>query len=346
MLIRKLGYPLVAGCMAVVLAGCGGSSDDSSSSSKLGATTSEACELGAQEGSVDFWNSGEEDVLQKGIDPFRKEYPKIKVNLGNHQVIESAQRLAAEAQAKQDPTADLVDGSFPELEPIFDAKLGQDVDWESYGIPKDLIAKGKDGTQLVRTVRLPGGVAYNTDQVDEADVPDTWDGLLDSKLAKKMIYDPRGLYLQSLAVTWGYDDAAAWLDKFLKLDPIPIASGSQSLLAVASGEHPISTSASGQDVIRIHAEGGPIAIKYMDIVPTVDHYSTLIAGAKHPNAAICFAAWYATPEALKVRIDLDNSFNATKPEGVPAGSKLVHIDTAEQAGQANKFAKYITEASK
>jgi iron(III) transport system substrate-binding protein len=335
---------LLAAALSIGLAACG--KDDSSAETReLAATDQEACETANQEGSLDFWNSGEEDVLQAGVDPFRDEHPDIEVNLGNLQVIESAQRLAAEAQAGQAPTADLVDGAFPELAPLFDAGLGRDVDWESYGVPADLIAKGKDGTRLVRTVRLPGGIAYNTDQVDPADLPDTWEGLLDSKWAGKMIYDPRGLYLQSLAVAWGYDEAVAWLDEFMKLDPVPIASGSQSLLAVASGEHPISTSASGQDVIRIKGEGGPIDIKYLDVVPTIDHYSTLIEGAAHPNAAVCFAAWYATPEALQVRIDLDNSFNATEPEGVPSGAQLVHIDTAEQAEEANKFAQAITGAS-
>jgi iron(III) transport system substrate-binding protein len=345
MMKKNSACVLLAAALAIGLAGCG--NDDSPAQNKtLASTNAEACDTAKQEGAVDFWNSGEEDVLQAGVEPFREEHPDVEVNLGNLQVIESAQRLAAEAQAGKAPTADLVDGSFPELSPLFDADLGRDVDWEAYGVPSDLIAKAKDGTRLVRTVRLPGGIAYNTDQVDPADLPDTWEGLLDSKWSGKMIYDPRGLYLQSLAVAWGYDEAVAWLDEFMKLDPVPIASGSQSLLAVASGEHPISTSASGQDVTRIKGDGGPIDIKYLDVVPTIDHYSTLIAGAAHPNAALCFAAWYATPEALQVRIDLDNSFNATEPDGVPADAQLVHIDTAEQAEEANKFAQAITGASK
>jgi iron(III) transport system substrate-binding protein len=346
MKVQKLGVSALLGFLLLPLVSCGDSGSSADEPKAVAADIEQACTDAADEGEVNFWKSGDEDVLQKYIEPFREKYPDIKVSLGNLHVFESAQRLIAEKQAGQEPTADLVDGDLPGLTPIFDASLGRDIPWTDYGVAGDLVTKGKDGTEVVRTVRLPGGIAYNTDQVDADELPDTWEGLLDSKWDGKMIYDPRGLYLQGLGVAWGYDKAVEWLDGLLELNPIPIPSGSQSLLSVASGEYPLTTSASGQDVLRIKDEGGPIDIKYLDVVPTLDNYMTVIKGSPHPNAAICFAAWWATPEALQVRIDLDNSFNATDPEGVPETSELLSILTTEQAEEATKFAATITEKSK
>jgi len=294
---------------------------------------------------LNYWRSGDADVLRQEMAPFHEKYPGIEMSIGLYRPNEIAQRLSAEALAKHDLTADAVEGDLPSLLPLIEAGLIQDVDWEAYGVSPEVILTTDTGVRVARTYRIPGGVAYNTDLVDPAELPDTWEGLIDSKWAGEIIYDPRGHYLQTLALEWGIEKASAWFDEFLEVTkPVPVEGSTASLQQVVSGQHPISTSATTDNVARMRAKGAPIDVKLLNVVPTLDYYSMLVADAAHPNAAACFVQWWVSPEAVALREEIDYMGNSTMPKGVDPDAAVASISTPEEAATAHEFATKIASS--
>lgn len=325
----------------VAAAGCGSSNSDSPQSPTLGSSLSAVCRQGAKEGTVNYWVSYDADTFKKELAPFEQKYPKIRVVQTAYHGSDITQKLIAEAQAHHALTADLIEADIPSLVPVISARLVQSVNWPEYGVPKD-----QQSGSGIRTYRIPGGIAYNTKLVKPSELPSTWQGLINSKWAGKIIYDPRGSYLQNLAVPWGVTKADNWFSSFLKTDkPVAVQGSTASLQQVASGQSEISTSATSDNIKQLAAAGAPLAMKYLDIVPTLDYYAYIVKGAAHPNAAACFMAWWAGPQGTAQRVKYEDKPNDTKPVGIPASSQAVSLTTTRDAGLATKFATYIANHS-
>jgi ABC-type Fe3+ transport system substrate-binding protein len=334
---RYTAIAAVAVATLVSAVGCS-SSKGSSASPKLASTVAAACQAGATEGTVNYWVSYDADTFKKEIAPFEQQYPKIKIVQGVYHGTDITPKVSAEAQARHAPSADLIEADIPSLSPLVTANLVQNIDWTQYGLPSDQLSGGS-GVQGIRTYRIPGGIAYNTKLVQASQLPDTWDGLINSQWAGKIIYDPRGDYLENLAVPWGTAKAQTWLNGFIKTDkPVPVKGSTASLQQVASGQSLISTSATVDNVQQLSATGAPLAIKYLDIVPTLDYYAYVVKGAAHPNAAVCFMSWWAGQQGVAQRVKYENKPNDTRPNGLPASSQVVSLTNSQSAQLATTFA--------
>ena len=127
-------------------------------------------------------------------------------------------------------------------------------------------------TNAVRTERIAIGVVYNTDQVQESDLPDTWDGLVNPKWAGKVVVDPRGDQLQLLAIAWGKDKTVDFVKRLKQTDKPQVVQGATAgLLTVASGENKITTNGPAAETAEQQSKGAPVAIRYLDVVPAVDY---------------------------------------------------------------------------
>jgi iron(III) transport system substrate-binding protein len=343
MLAGRKRYPAVAAVAAAALvaaAGCS-SSKSSSAAPTLASSVSAACTAGASEGTVNYWVSYDADTFKKEIAPFEAQYPKIKIVQGVYHGTDITPKVTAEAQTHHAPSADLIEADIPSLAPLVTANLVQTVNWTQYGLPADQLSGGS-GVQGIRTYRIPGGIAYNTKLVQPSQLPDTWDGLVNSQWAGKIIYDPRGDYLENLAVPWGTAKAQTWLTGFLKTDkPVPVKGSTASLQQVASGQSLISTSATVDNVKQLAASGAPLAIKYLDIVPTLDYYAYVVKGAAHPNAAACFMSWWAGQQGVAQRVKYENKPNDTRPADLPAASQVASLTSEADAKLATTFATAI-----
>jgi iron(III) transport system substrate-binding protein len=256
------------------------------------------------------------------------------------------QRLGTEAQARHSLTADLVEGDLPTFATLFNDKLVVDYDWTQLGVPANLISTNTNNIRTVRISRKPDGLVYNTNLVSAADVPDTWEALINSKWAGKVVYDPRGSYLQGLAVAWGNTKANAWLDSFMKTDkPVPITGGTAGEQAVASGQYPLSTSGAYDQYLNQKQKGAPLGIKFLDVVAVNDYNTALVKGAAHPNAALCFMSYWYGPQATALRVQYGNKGNDDQPTGTPAGAVVAAINTPAEAATAAAFAKYIAASA-
>lgn len=311
----------------------------------LSVSSQQACQAAAQEGGeLDYWTSTDTDVFQQEVAPFEQKYD-IKIKYTSLRPADMVQRIIAEVQAHHPLDVDAIAGDLPSFAPLFDQKLIQPVDWSALGVPSDLQFT-LEGLTVARTYREVLGLGYNTQLVKSSELPDTWEQLIDSKWSGKVIVDPRGIYLSGLSLAWGENQAVAWFKRFLATDKPQIVKGATaSMEKVISGEALLTTSSHDSEVAEQQHKGAPVAIKYLDIVPTQDWYAVILKGAAHPNAAACFFSWWIGPDGQAQQQKYEFKTNVTKPPAVPATSKFVSINDPQAAqiatDTASQFAKLM-----
>jgi len=331
---------------AAAPADTGSAAPPSSSGSSGGADQAglaAACAAGESEGQLNFRDTTDPDVFAQEVKAFEDKYPKIKVNFGSQRPQDSVQNVVAQVQAKHPLDVDAISIDFPSAGPLIKQDLIATVDWPSLGVPESDVLTD-ESAQFVRTQRIILGLGYNTTKLKAEDLPNTWDELINSKWAGKIIVDPRGEYLSGLGIAWGEDKAVAWYQKFMDTDkPMVVKGATASLQKVISGEAELTTSSHDAEIREQQAKGAPVDIKYLDVVPTQDHYAIVLKGAQHPNAAKCFLGWWISPDGGQAaQLKYEFKGNQTEPEGVPATAKLGAIATPEdaalQTSVATKFA--------
>lgn len=323
----------------------GGGSAPAVPAGALSVTADQACQAGASEGTLNYWSSTDPDVFKQELQPFEAKYPNIKINFTSLRPADMVQRIVAEVQAHHSLDVDAISGDLPSFAPLFDEQLIAPVDWTKLGAPADIQFQLK-GITTVRTYREVLGLGYNTQLVKTADLPNTWQDLINSKWAGKVIVDPRGVYLSGLALGMGEDQAITWFKNFMSTDKPQIVKGATaSMQKVISGEAMLTTSSHDAEATEQGQKGAPVGIKYLDIVPTQDWYAVIMKGAAHPNAAACFYSWWFGPDGQAQQLKYEFKTNKTTPDGLPAGAKLVAINSPQEAqtatDTANQFAKLM-----
>jgi len=275
---------------------------------------------------------------------FEQKYPKIKVNFGSQRPQDSVQSVVAEVQAGHALDVDAISIDFPSAGPLIQQNLIATVDWPSLGVPESDVLTDQTA-QFVRTQRTILGLGYNTTKLKASDLPDTWDQLIDSKWAGKIIVDPRGEYLSGLGIAWGEQKALDWYTNFMKTDkPMVVKGATASLQKVISGEAELTTSSHDAEILEQQAKGAPVDIKYLDVVPTQDHYAIILKGAQHPNAAKCFLGWWISPDGGQAaQLKYEFKGNETEPKGVPATAKLGAINSPDDAALQTKVASEFSK---
>jgi ABC-type Fe3+ transport system substrate-binding protein len=282
------------------------------------------CEAAKAEKTLNFRAGTGAEAFEQEIKPFEQLYPWIKINFTSQKPQTSVPLIVTQAQANHTLDVDGVKMDIPGAGPLLEKKLLETgIDWQSLGVPSDVMAQA-EGVSTPRTQRLALGLAYNTTKLSAKDLPDTWQDLINSKWAGKIIVDPRAEQLGGLAPTWTKQQTVDWYKQFLAVDkPMVVAGATASLQKVISGEALLSTSAHDAEVDEQQAKGAPVAIKFLDVVPVQDNYGFVLKDAPHPNAAKCFLAWFANPNGGAVQqMKYEFKPNATTPVGLPAGSQI------------------------
>lgn len=339
---------LGSAALVLALAACAGKHTTAGGDTKMLSLTSQsACDTASSKdgGTFNYWTSTDPDVFKQEIAPFNAKYPKIKVNYTSLRPADQVQRIVSEVQAHHSLDVDAVAGDLPSFAPLFDQKLIQPIDWNKLGIASDLDFSLK-GYTTIRTYREVLGLGYNSKLVQASELPNTWNELINPKWSGKVIVDPRGVYLSGLALGMGQDQAVTFFKNLLKTDkPMIVKGATNSMEKIISGEAQLTTSSHDAEVAEQTGKGAPVAIKYLDIVPTQDWYALVLRGAKHPEAAACFFSWWTGPEGQAQQLKYEFKTDKTTPDNLPAGAKLVAINDPQQAqlatDVANTFAKLM-----
>ncbi len=247
------------------------------------------------EGEVVIWgtNGREVDWIPAA---FAAEWPGIKVNvLGDNDI---APKIIAETRAGRHQV-DVYWSSITGVAPIVKRELPTPVDWSMFGVAKDNTAF--DG-RMGFTNNIAYVVASDPRKVSEADMPKTWDQLLDpkykDKMASSLFLMPR--LISALSIEWGQDKSLDFARKLAKDTGILLTRAPRDSI-LQSGERVIAPAE--VDILpKLWASGG-MPVKHVIPAPVVlgQFGATVLAKAPHPSAARLLAGWLASKQGKKAR---------------------------------------------
>jgi iron(III) transport system substrate-binding protein len=346
----------IGGSVALVLtlAACGGEADteepvatneadgEAASEDDDGGAVSAldaVCERGAEEGSFEYWATFEDENWQRIYEPFAERYPGIAIQLLGARGSESLQRMVtAQSAGQAQPASGISSGMDELIGPAAERGLvDTDVDWLELDIPEELIDAETNSIRLSRTAI---GLAYNAETTSPDELPDTWEELIDERFAGQVVVDPRGRPFHQLAMEWGEEAMTDYVQRLMDVvQPVVIEGGTAGMTAVLTGEALMTTGGRSDSTLELTSQGAPIAMKYLDIIPTEHDYNALVAEAQSPDAATCFIGWLSSPEGTAIYQEVEFKTNETIPEGAPDDALYVSVTTAEEAEQANEYAE-------
>ncbi len=297
------------------------------------------CAAGAEEGSFVYWATIEPDNFSEISQPFEDRYPGIDIEFLSIREEDGAQNILTALSAGQDVEPDMLYGSQDGLFPIIDRDLiDTSYDWSQVGINPDMVHP----TNMVRLFVVGLGIAYNTNDITPAELPATWEDLIDAQYAKQLVVDPRGNPFDLLSIAWGEEFTVDYITRLKDtVEPIVIRGGTAGMTEVLAGGAWMTSSGRADSNAELQAEGAPMEMHYMDFVPVRVLYNGLTVDAKSPNAAACFAGWLATGEGKASFEAVEYKANEFPPAGVPASAELVFVDSASDAETANAAGEKI-----
>jgi ABC-type Fe3+ transport system substrate-binding protein len=285
-------------------------------------TEAELYELAKKEGQVIWYSPATEPDATTFIKAFEAKYPGISVEQLRLTSSPLAERFSAEREAGAD-TADAVQTTDPvfmqtALEKGWFTPL-QEAGLPGYdAFPKELLRPNLGS--MITTVSL-GAFLYNTDLVSEADVPRTWDDLLDPKWKGEIIMPDPSTTRTSLG-RWGAlveHLGEEYMAKFREQDVRFIADGGVATAELlAAGEASIMAPSTTSVAEELIVNGAPIGMVLPDATSALFTGPALNSTAKHPNAAKLFINFLIGPEGSDIFADPQYfRFSPYNLEGLP-----------------------------
>ena len=277
----------------LVLAGCGssGSGGDSSDSGVDFSSMSvqQLYEGAKKEGNLVLYAADTGGDMYPG---FEKAFPGVKVHYFQEQGEQSASKMQSEARAGT-YNVDVLDTEQNTMYTMSQTGL-----LAKYTPPEasNVDAKYKNDFWVGYRVQLKP-ITYNTKEVAGADVPKTFDDLLDPKWTGKICAEPTEVSVfADMVQTLGQDKTVQFW-KTLTDHKLRLVSGQTNLVqSVISGDCPIAVSSNLHTVAKNVAKDAPVAWVKTD--PLYGNYGAgaVAAKAPHPYAARLYVNYLISQE--------------------------------------------------
>lgn len=297
-----------------------------------------------KEGKIVWYESVTPEQADEIIAEFQKTYPNIDFD---YVAIGGSQRIARISQESTSggPTADVslhVASSIMTL-------AGQDfiatTDWEALGF--DAASGQAPNEYMLRIDSIPYVTLYNTNRVQEGDVPRSYDAMLsDAHTGDWGTWAlPDGL--TNLVPTWGEEKTREYVKELAKTKPKMYRDHQGAAAAVAAGEVALANFLPYQSALPQIQKGAPIKIVFQSPLPVVPIYAFVPKLAEHPNAGRLFMAWLASPEgsvAFENATGRGSPFNkATKLGQLTEGMEVSAWSIEQQVEKSDEINKYHNE---
>jgi iron(III) transport system substrate-binding protein len=254
------------------------------------------------------WTSKEFGVLNA---PFAERYPKVKV------VYSEGKTMNARAVA---PLVAFKQGQY--LTDVLTGFGGAAVEFKAVkalekvtGLPgfKNQVdgANDPDGTWAALRMRY-WCIGYNTTKLKPADLPKTWEDLLENKAMRNGnlgIGNRPQLWLLMLYTAKGKEWTEKYLEKFFNtVKPQKRNEGMDALLGIlVAGEVDAALPVAEYNVKGFEEKGAPVAWHCPEPVPLAPSQLGIMAGNPHPNAARLWTNWMLSREGQVAQTMADNS---------------------------------------
>ena len=252
-----------------------------------------------QEGELIFNTARVEEVGGKeGLAQFDKRFPGIKITFSGLAGDQMPARLSAEVKAGK-VSIDIFRSDANQALVLRDRDLLQTIDIPQ--ITDQKVTTYLDST-FVKLSDFISNFAYNTDLVKPADLPKSYEDLLDSKWKNRLALDARGGQVAHLlaAHIWDADKFWGFITKIKAQQPLWTSRNTEAVAKITSGEAAIGTG-SYDAVVALKATGAPIEFLFLSPSLSQVRGAGIPKGAPHPNAARLFLGWLLSPEGLAAR---------------------------------------------
>jgi ABC-type Fe3+ transport system substrate-binding protein len=234
---------------------------------------------------------------------FQKKYPFVRLTYWRGDTEDIIEKVAAEVRASNN-VADVIEGTGTGEEAAR-ANLAQ-----PYYSPA-LAAYPQqywDPDGMWTSTRISYyGAAYNTKLVSPAEMPKSYEALLDPKWKGKIAWrvgtdSGTDLFITNLRLAWGDERTLAYLEKLKGQDIINFGAGSARTLVdrVIAGEYPIALNIFAHHPLISKAKGAPVDTQLMDPVPSTASTMGIVRGAPHPNAALLLVDYILSKEGQRI----------------------------------------------
>jgi iron(III) transport system substrate-binding protein len=187
-------------------------------------------------------------------------------------------------------------------------------------------------------------MAWNTNVVKPADVPGTYEDLLDRRWAGRLALESADVaWFAAVAKAMGETRGLAYFRKLAAMKPSMRSGHTLMAELVAAGEVPLAVDAHVQGIARLKERGAPI--EWKPLQPAFGQPSSIgvARGAQHPNAALLFAQFVLSPEGQQV-IKSRNRVPASTAVASPLNKfKYDTIDPAIVLDQWDRWEKLWSE---
>ena len=295
-----------------------------------------------KEGALTLYTTIAEKDLAAIIGPFEKKYG-IKVTVWRAGTDKVLQRTVAEARAKR-YEVDAIHFGSPEMEALSREKILAPVDSP---VHKDLapgsVPKHKQWAATILSVWVQ---AYNTTVVKKADLPKTYQDLLDPKWKGKLGIEAKNddWFATVVHLLGGEEKGLAFFRELVAKNGISVRHGHTLLNnMVVSGEVPLALTVYNYMPEQAKKKGAPI--DWFVIEPAVARSNAIGVAKKapHPNAALLFYEYLLGPDGQKAMVSVDYVPTNTKVASPLTGVKIVTTDPIRSLDESAKWSKLFEE---
>ena len=172
------------------------------------------------------------------------------------------------------------------------------------------------------------GTAYNTRQVTAAEVPKTYEDLLNPKWKGAIAWRAdsevgAGVFIATILRTMGKQNGEAYLKKLSEQRVVNYAGSARALVdRVGEGEYKLALDIYAHHPLISKAKGAPLDVQMLEPVPSLVSTIQLAKGAPHPYAAMLFIDFMLSKEGQETLRAAD--YMSANPE-VPINASLRKI---------------------
>ncbi|HEY4316304.1 MAG TPA: extracellular solute-binding protein [Herbaspirillum sp.] len=297
-----------------------------------------------KEGTLTLYHVNIEDIPAMAA-AFTKKYG-IKVVLWRSSSETVSNRLITEAMGGRFE-ADVIDNNGPGMEALSREKLLQPV---KSPLEKDLIPEATPGSKdwIATTVDV-FVQAYNTNKIKKADLPKTYNDLLDPKWKGMLSVEADDQdWFEMTSEKLGKEKTHKLFQDIVAKNGISVRKG-HSLLAnlIVSGDVPMGLTLYGYKPVQLKKKGAPI--DWFVLQPQIAQIRGIALPKKlqHPYAALLFYDFMLT-DGQQMYADREQYPTNKKIKGHAGGMPLVYIDPArsldEEAAWTKDYERIITKA--
>jgi iron(III) transport system substrate-binding protein len=275
-------------------------------------------------------------------DEFAKRFPGIEVKgVGD---LQAATKIIAESRAGRH-SVDVWTTSLGNMLEVQKRGLFAKVDWAAFGVEQSNVFFDGEAAAVHNFVYTN---VYAKEFVKPADLPHSWDDLLDPKWKGKLLSSdfllPR--LMGFLAMEWGPERAEKWGRALIDDQKILITSAPPESF-LKTGERVMAVGGAVSQAFQISDGGIPAGYVVMDVVPAVQFVMTTFKDAPHPAAATLLATWLASEEGRALfetvlhEADIrPGSKSALAKEIADAKAKVIFEDVATMDQRAEYYKKF------